>query len=68
VLQLLRQDQWRVKMSKCSFATREISYLGYIISRKGDATCPDKVTAVLNWSVPANVKELRSFLGADRLL
>jgi hypothetical protein len=63
VLQLLRQDQWRVKMSKCSFATKEISYLGYIISSKGVATCPDKVSDVLNWFVLAKVKELRSFLG-----
>jgi hypothetical protein len=50
-------------MSKCSFATREISYLGYIISSKGVATCPDKVSVILNWLVLAKVKELRSFLG-----
>jgi hypothetical protein len=41
VLQLLRRDQWRVNMSKCAFATREISYLGYVISSRGVSTCPD---------------------------
>jgi hypothetical protein len=63
VLQLLKQDQWRVKRSKCAFAAMSISYLGYVISSEGVATCPDKVSAVMNWHVPSNVRELRSFLG-----
>ncbi|CAN6166876.1 unnamed protein product [Urochloa humidicola] len=63
VFELLHKDQWFVKLSKCSFAQREISYLGHIISEKGVATDPDKIAAVLNWPVPVNAKELRSFLG-----
>jgi hypothetical protein len=63
VLQLLRTEQWRVKLSKCSFATREISYLGYKISAAGVATYPDKVNVVLQLPTPSCVKELRSFLG-----
>jgi hypothetical protein len=63
VLQLLRRDQWRVNMSKCAFATREISYLGYVISSRGVSTCPDKISTVLNWPVPTGIKELRGFLG-----
>jgi hypothetical protein len=31
-LKILQQDQRRVKLSKCSFAQRTISYLGYVIS------------------------------------
>jgi hypothetical protein len=63
VLQLLRQDKWRVKLSKCTFATQQITYLGYVIDEKGVPTCPEKVHAVSYWPVPDNVKELRSFLG-----
>jgi hypothetical protein len=63
VFRILHKEQWRVKMSKCSFALREITYLGYVISEKGVATCPDKVHAVANWPQPKNVKELRSYLG-----
>jgi hypothetical protein len=48
VLELLRKEQWTVKLSKCSFADREISYLGYVISERGVATCLDKVVAVQN--------------------
>lgn len=63
VLSLLQQDSWFVKLSKCSFARREIKYLGHIISEKGVATDSAKVEAVLSWPIPASVKELHSFLG-----
>jgi hypothetical protein len=63
VLTLLQTDQWKVKLSKCAFAKREISYLGYVIIEKGVATSVDKVAAVADWPVPKNVKELRGFLG-----
>jgi hypothetical protein len=32
VFQLLQKEQWIIKRSKCSFAKREIAYLGYMIS------------------------------------
>jgi len=63
VFQLLQQDQWQVKMSKCHFAQRQLRYLGRVISEDGVATDPDKINAVLHWPVPQSVKELRSFLG-----
>jgi hypothetical protein len=63
VLQLLAQDNWSVKMSKCKFAQQQISYLGHVISAAGIATDPAKVEAIASWPQPANVKELRSFLG-----
>jgi hypothetical protein len=63
VFQLLQREQWRVKRSKCSFAKTKIAYLGYVISVTGVFTSPDKVKAVVDWPVPQNAKELRSFLG-----
>jgi hypothetical protein len=63
VFQILDREQWRVKLSKCTFAKREILYLGYVISSNGVATCPKKIQAVADWPPPRNVKELRSFLG-----
>jgi hypothetical protein len=46
VLSLLQQHEWKVKLVKCSFAQRQISYLGYVISDQGVSTCPGKVKAV----------------------
>ena len=43
VFQLLQQAQWKIKLSKCAFAQREISYLGHIISEKGVGTDPEKI-------------------------
>jgi hypothetical protein len=63
VFELLAKDQWKIKLSKCTFAQREIHYLGHIISEKGVGTDPSKVSAISSWPTPVNVKELRSFLG-----
>lgn len=58
VLQLLLQDHWQVKLTKCTFAKQEIAYLGHIISKVGVATGPAKVEAVVSWPTPTNSKEL----------
>ena len=63
VFQLLQEHQFRIKLSKCSFAKQELPYLGHIISAHGVATDPGKIKIVQNWPVPSSVKELRSFLG-----
>jgi hypothetical protein len=63
VLWLLEQDHWQVKLFKCSFAQRQIDYLGHVISGQGVATDPVKIEAVQKWPSPANAKQLRSFLG-----
>ncbi|WVZ96404.1 hypothetical protein U9M48_042044, partial [Paspalum notatum var. saurae] len=63
VLSIIGKHQFCIKLSKCSFAQREIEYLGHCISAKGVATEPSKVRAVQEWPVPATLKELRGFLG-----
>nr|ABA96448.2 retrotransposon protein, putative, unclassified, expressed [Oryza sativa Japonica Group]BAG99806.1 unnamed protein product [Oryza sativa Japonica Group] len=63
VLQLLKEHQWRVKISKCSFAQQQLSYLGHIIGVHGVSTDPSKIQDVLDWAVPVSVKKLRGFLG-----
>jgi hypothetical protein len=68
VLQLLARGKWQVKFSKCSFAHRQVDYLGHMVSAQGVATDPKKIVAIENWPVPANVKQLRSFLGFSWLL
>ncbi|XP_072062044.1 uncharacterized protein [Arachis hypogaea] len=51
------------KLSKCSFGTNEIDYLGHTISDSGVHMEKDKVHAIIEWPQPTNVKQLRGFLG-----
>lgn len=63
VFQLMIQHFLSAKTSKCCFGHDKVEYLGHLISRKGVATNPQKILAILTWSIPKSVKELRSFLG-----
>lgn len=63
VFQILSEEKWQVKLSKCTFGHRQISYLGHIISVEGISTDNNKISAVSSWPTPQNVKELRGFLG-----
>ena len=53
---------FRVKMDKCSFAKKEIKFLGIIIS-KGRKPDPEKITAIVEMPPPKDRKQLKSFLG-----
>jgi hypothetical protein len=63
VFEILRTHKFFIKLSKCSFAQKEIEYLGHCISSEGVATEKSKISAVEQCPVPKNVKELRGFLG-----
>jgi hypothetical protein len=63
VLQLLAQDKWQVKRSKCSFAQGKIVCLGHVISTEGVSIDPKKIVAIQSWPTPENLTHLRSFLG-----
>jgi hypothetical protein len=63
VFESLAIDQWKVKLSKCSFAQNQIAYLDHVISSQGVVTDPAKISAISAWPTPTNVKALRSLLG-----
>jgi hypothetical protein len=63
VLSYLRENKLYGKVSKFSFFQKEIHYLGHIISGKGIPVDPEKVKAIMEWPVPKNSHEVRSFMG-----
>ena len=63
VLQTLRENKLYVKLSKCDFWLKEVSFLGHIVSVEGIRVDPMKIEAIMNWRPPRNVTEVRSFLG-----
>jgi len=63
VFQLMQDNHFYIKLSKCEFARQELEYSGHIVSANGVATEPSKVKAVEDWPMPSSPKELRGFLG-----
>ena len=63
VLQTLRQKKLYGKFSKCEFWLQDVVFLGHVVSGEGIRVDPKKVEAVVNWSRPTSVSEIRSFLG-----
>jgi hypothetical protein len=63
VIQLLKEQQLYVKPSKCFFGVKEVEYLGHIISHEGVKVDPNNIKAMIDWSIPKTLKNLRGFLG-----
>ncbi|GKV01835.1 hypothetical protein SLEP1_g14353 [Rubroshorea leprosula] len=63
VLQILREKKLYAKFKKCEFWLNSVAFLGHVVSKDGVSVDPDKVKAVVEWSRPTNVTEVRSFLG-----
>eukprot|EP00253_Pinus_taeda_P017798 PITA_17798 len=63
VLQTLREHQLYAKFSKCDFFKEEIQYLGHVISKEGIAVDPEKIRTIMEWPIPKDVADIRSFMG-----
>ncbi|XP_042008927.1 uncharacterized protein LOC121757445 [Salvia splendens] len=63
VLTVLRKHSFFVKLSKCSFCSPTVEYLGHLISDGLLKADPAKIVAMTAWPVPTTVKQLRGFLG-----
>ena len=63
VLSRFAQAGLKLKLSKCSFLKRQISFLGHRVDREGIHTLDDKISAVCKFPTPTNVDQIRSFIG-----
>ena len=63
VLERLRKHGLKLKMDKCNFLKREVTYLGHEVSGSGISPEAQKLAVVQQWPAPQTVKELRTFLG-----
>lgn len=63
ILQVLQNHGFVANRKKCVFGSRQIEYLGHIISEKGIVVDPAKIKSIIDWPVPRNVKGVRGFLG-----
>ena len=51
-----------MKLSKCHFFTKEIQYLGHMLSRTGVKPLPSKTAAIRLMNPPKNAKQVSAFL------
>lgn len=63
VFEKFRLFNIKLKLSKCHFLKREISYLGHVISDSGLKPDPGKISAIVNFPKPKNQTQIKSFLG-----
>lgn len=63
VLWKLEENHLFIKLEKCLFHTKEIEFLGIVISPDGIKMGMNKVQVILQWPEPTTIKGVRSFLG-----
>ncbi|KFY19162.1 hypothetical protein V493_08103, partial [Pseudogymnoascus sp. VKM F-4281 (FW-2241)] len=63
VLGRLREANLYVKLSKCEFNTKKVSFLGYTVTIEGVAMESDRVAAIAEWPTPKTYREVQVFLG-----
>ena len=62
-LETIHSEGFRLKFSKCAFATNEVRYLGHVIGHNTVHPLTDNLTAIRNFPTPRNRKNIRQFLG-----
>ena len=63
VFRRLDYHNLRLKMKKCTFARRELPFLGYLITTEGVVPDPANVKKLAEFQPPTTVMATRSFLG-----
>ena len=63
VFEKLKTANLSMKKSKCSFFSKEIQYLGHILSTTGILPLPSKTHAIQHMNLPTTPKQVRAFLG-----
>jgi hypothetical protein len=60
-MRVLCAEKLYTNLKKCTFLSQCVIFLGFIVSTRGVEADPRKVQAILDWPIPANIHEARSF-------
>jgi len=63
VMQILADNDLKISLSKCEFATNIIDFLGYSVSNSGIKPTTEKLKQISDFPQPTDSKALRRFLG-----
>ena len=59
IFDALRSSRIRLNPKKCTFGVSSGKFLGYMISKDGVRSNPNKVKAIMNMASPRNIKEVQ---------
>ena len=63
VLDRIREAKFKLNLDKCTFAAREVAYLGHLVSTNGVSPDASKVEAIKPFPLPRTLRDVREFLG-----
>jgi hypothetical protein len=63
VLSRLEKHNVRLRLDKCSWFVTQLEFLGFVISNGLRSPNPKLVSAITDFGIPRDVKQLESFLG-----
>ncbi|XP_073121699.1 uncharacterized protein [Henckelia pumila] len=63
VLVTLRAEHLYANLKKCVFCTRELVFLGFVVSAQGVKVDEEKVSVIRDWPTPMSIGQTRSFHG-----
>jgi hypothetical protein len=63
VLDRIHEAKFKLNLDKCTFAAREVTYLGHLVSANGVSQDASKIKAIKSFPLPQTVRDVRAFLG-----
>lgn len=67
-LEILREQQFFIKVSKCNFGQQELEYLGHVVTYNALKVDEKKIATMVSWPWPQNISELKGISWPHRLL
>ncbi|CAK1578777.1 unnamed protein product [Parnassius mnemosyne] len=63
LLEAIKQEGFRLKFTKCTFASNSVKYLGHIIENNTVRPVRDNLISIREFPTPKTLKNVRQFLG-----
>ena len=63
-----REKGIKINLKKCQFLTKEVSYMGHLLTNSGLKPNSEKVRAIVEFPIPCDLYHLRRFLGMVKYL
>ncbi|KPJ14174.1 Retrotransposable element Tf2 155 kDa protein type 1 [Papilio machaon] len=63
LLEAIKKEGFRLKFTKCTFASNSVKYLGHIIQNNTVRPVTNNLVAIQDFPTPKNQKNVRQFLG-----